>query len=97
MEPIRVVGRKQKLMSFLRSEEGNAGRSKVLATGAVLGGSVLAQMLLATNASAANCSGVWECTPTHAVSCFEQDPNCDMSCPAGWGVGKVGTCIVRQP
>ncbi len=32
MEPIRVVGRKQKLMSFLRSEEGNAGRSKVLAT-----------------------------------------------------------------
>ncbi len=56
MAPIRVIGRKQKLFDLLSSEEGNADRGKALAAGAVLGGSVLAQMLLTADAHAGACA-----------------------------------------
>ncbi len=93
MKPIRVVGRKQKLMDFLHSEEGNADRSKVLATSAVLGGSVLAQMLLATTASANACPGVIDCgNPIDTGHCLERAEagECGLSCPHGPTL--EGTC-----
>jgi hypothetical protein len=55
MAPTWVVGRKQRLFDLLSSEEGAADRGKALATGAVLGGSALAQVLLAPAAQAHNC------------------------------------------
>ena len=89
MKPIRVVGREQKLMDFLHSEEGNAVRSKVLATGAVLGGSVLAQMLLATPASADPCSFTFGCNDASAAD------KCDeLGCVISWAncPGGEATC-----
>ena len=105
MTPIRVVGRKQKLLSFLKSEEGNADRSKVLAMGAVLGGSVLAQMLLSPKASAWDgCNALYECdlagsgrNACHARGGGIPGINCELSCPNGWGPGKIGTCYDADP
>lgn len=61
MNLIRIVGQKQKLLDLLPSEEGNADRNKVLAVGAILGSSVLAQLLWAPIAHAVHCNTVLLC------------------------------------
>lgn len=82
MAPIRVIGRKQKLFELLGSEEGNADRGKALSAGAVLGGSVLAQMLLAPAAEAHACGmgHPLNCSGLNSAECN------DMGCtPVGTG------------
>jgi len=91
MTPIRVVGRKQKFLSFLKSEEGNADRSKVLVAGAVLGGSVMAQLLLAPAAHAGTCFTVDDCTNGEEAGLDQvcRLMGCNWSCPAPHA---PGTC-----
>ena len=52
--------RKEELFDLLSSEEGNADRGKALSAGAVLGGSALAQMLLAPAAHAVDPCNAWD-------------------------------------
>jgi hypothetical protein len=82
MAPIRVIGRKQRLFDLLTSEEGNADRGKALAAGAVLGGSVLAQMLLAPSAGAhQSCGGTQ--TPCNMVNeqiCLAREDGAGHAC-----------------
>ena len=90
MAPIRVIGRKQRLFDLLTSEEGNADRGKALATGGVLGGSVLAQMLLTPAAHAHGCGGnQTPCSAENVDKCVDRGvpgqpahaciPTCDGS------------------
>ncbi len=94
MAPIRVIGRKQKLFELLTSEEGNADRSKALAAGAVLGGSALAQMLLAGNAHADACAWQGPCNEDNRLVCIGIDPGvgfeCRWSCPSA----APATCYI---
>lgn len=83
MDPIRVVrvvGEKQKLLDLLRSEEGNVDRAKVLAIGAVVGGSVLAQLLLAPGGFAAENCFTKECSPLNKADC--ENIGCSWACDA---------------
>ena len=92
MAPIRVIGRKQKLFDLLSSEEGNADRGKALAAGAVLGGSVLAQMLLTPTASAHACaSDVEPCNAANLQDCRDSGfpgHECNPVCREG----SIVTC-----
>ncbi len=69
MNLIRIVGQRPKLLDLLPSEEGNADRNKVLAVGAILGSSVLAQLLWVPMAHADPCSMVFQCA--NHMSCHE--------------------------
>ena len=81
----------QSFINFLREEEGKADRQKVLALSALVGSSVLAQLMFAGVAqSDHHCGSIIDCNPGEPDSseCLRQ--GCFVSCPAGPGVH--GTC-----
>jgi len=81
--------RGQSFINFLREEEGKADGQKVLALSAIVGSSVLAQMMFAGTALAAPGDCQWD------IGCGWQDQsNCiDWGCePRGPCVNQVMTC-----
>ncbi len=97
MAPIRAIGRKQKLLDLLSSEEGNADRGKALAAGAVLGGSVLAQMLVTASAHAHACApDSAPCNEFNFMLCRNSSAGPGHECFPSCGGGGVFTTCTHQ-
>ncbi len=93
MAPIRVIGGKQKLLELLGREEGNADRGKALAAGAVLGGSVLAQMLLTPAAHAGSClADASPCNSFNMLNCLDSSHGPGHDCTPACRADDVVTC-----
>jgi len=78
--------RGQSFLNFLREEEGKADRQKMLALSAIVGSSVLAQMMFAGVATAHVCPGEIDCDGGQAHC---QEIGCVWQAPCYNG---VGTC-----
>lgn len=74
-------------INFLKEQEGKADRQKVLVISALVGSSVLAQMMFAGVTQAVVCPGTMPCTDASKAHCAEI--GCTWYDPC---VGGVGTC-----
>jgi hypothetical protein len=79
----------QSFINFLYEEEGKADRQKVLSISALVGSSVLAQLMFAGVTHAA-CADFIDCHPDAPDKAFCIAEGCVPSCPQGT-VG-IGTC-----
>ena len=94
MASIKVIGRKQRLFELLTSEGGNADRGKALAAGAVLGGSVLAQILLSVTAEAHNCGADQvPCTAANFNLCRERSAGDGHECIPTCQLTSIVHCV----
>jgi hypothetical protein len=77
---------------FLHEQEGKADRQKVLALSALVGSSVLAQLMFAGVSQAGPCDHIaMACNPPNKESCEQLGAGCFLDCRFGV---TVGTCYI---
>jgi hypothetical protein len=77
----------QSFIDFLKEQEGKADRQKVLALSALVGSSVLAQLMFAGVTQAVVCPGTMPCTEASKQHCEEIGCTWYLPCSGG-----LGTC-----